>query len=133
MFETTKELSTFFSLSPTRQRKLEKVLESETAGKKKKILADIYRTRWVERYVALETFSDMYVMICTCLDQMIEEGFDAWDADTVIRATGFRSVLHSGSFLVSFVTAKKGLQCVKPLTIKLQSKSKDVCNAHAKS
>ena len=70
-------------------------------------------------------------MICTCLDQMIEEGFDAWDADTVTRATGFRSVLHSGSFLVSFVTAKKGLQCAKPLTIKLQSKSKDVCNAHA--
>ena len=53
------------------------------------------------------------------------------DADTVTRATGFRSVLHSGSFLVSFVTAKKGLQCVKPLTNKLQSNSKDVCSAHA--
>ena len=107
------------------------MLESATPEKKKKKLVDLCRTRWVERHTALETFSDMYVMICTCLDQLIEEGCDAWDADTLTRATGFCSVLHSGSFLVSFVTAKKGLQFAKLLTIKLQSKSKDVCNAHA--
>ena len=63
----------------------------------------------MESHNALETLSDMYVIICTCLGQMIEEGCDAWDADTVTRATGLRSVLHSGYFLVSFVTAKKDL------------------------
>ena len=108
MFETIKELSTFFSSSPKRRRKLEEVLESETLEKKNKKLVDLCTTRWLERHTALETFSDMYVMICTCLDQMIEEGCDAWDAGTVTWAAAFRTVLHSESFLVFFATAKKG-------------------------
>ena len=90
------------------------MLESATPEKKKNKLVDLCRIRWVECHTALETFSDMYVMMCTHLNQMFEEECDAWDADTVTRATGFRCVFFF--FFVSFVTAKKKFAMCQTIT-----------------
>jgi hypothetical protein len=38
--------------------------------------------------------------------------------------------LQSGAFIVAFVIARKGLQYIKPLTVKLQTKSRDISLAH---
>ena len=38
--------------------------------------------------------------------------------------------MQSGSFVVAFVTARKSLQYIKPLTVKLQAKSQDATFAH---
>ena len=59
---------------------------------------------------------------------MREEGYDSWD--TLAKAIGFQNVLNSGLFVAPFVTARKGLQYIKPLTVKLQTKTQDATFTH---
>lgn len=130
MFGVIKEISLFFSSSPKRQRKLENVIAETFAESKKQKLVDLCRTRWVERHVALDTFAELYQVVCGCFGQMCDMGCDSWDSDTLTKATGLLHSMKNGTFVVAFVTARKGLEYIKPLTLKLQTKSSDISLAH---
>jgi hypothetical protein len=86
MFETVKEVSLFFSASPKRQRKLESVIAEAFPDSRKQKLVDLCRTRWVERHTALETFAELYTVVCDCFVQMNQAGCDNWDSETLNRA-----------------------------------------------
>lgn len=130
MFELVKEVSNFFAASPKRQRKLESVIAAAFPDSRKQKLVDLCRTRWVERHAALETFADLYTVVCDCFGQMGEEGSDKWDSDSLTRASGMLNSLQNSSFIVAFVTARKGLQYIKPLTVKLQTVARDIALAY---
>ena len=130
MMATLKELSLFFSLSPKRQRKLEEVIEESQADAGKKKLVDLCRTRWVEKHKALETFSDLYSVVHDCLGQMCEDS-DRWDSETLTKATGFLHTIASSSFIAAFVIVRNCLRYLKPLTVKLQKKAKDIVQAYS--
>lgn len=106
------------------------MIESAMPGSKNKKLVDLCRTRWVEKHAALETFAEMYQIVNDCLGQMAEMGSEFWDADTLTRASGFIQALRSSGFLVAFVIARKGLQYIKPPTVKLQKKARDISSAY---
>lgn len=126
---TLKELSLFFSLSPKRQRKFEEVIRQSAPDMRKTKLVDLCRTRWVEKHQALETFSELYLQVYTCLSQMCENS-DLWDSETLTKATGFLHTIANSSFMVAFVVVRNCLRYLKPLTVKLQKKAKDIVQAY---
>lgn len=75
MLATMREFSLFFSLSPKRQRDLERVLsEAETTEKSdKQKLVDLCRTRWIEMHTAFETLTVLFRSVHVCLTE-IEQG-----------------------------------------------------------
>lgn len=61
---------------------------------------------------------------------MHDMGCDSWDSDTLTKATGLLYSMKNGPFVVAFVTTRKGLEYIKPLTLKLQKKSSNISKAH---
>jgi hypothetical protein len=127
---TLQELSLFFSLSPKRQRKLEEVIKGSQPDTNKTKLVDLCRTRWVEKHAALDAFNDLYLQVHDCLGQMCEDS-DHWDSETLTKATGFLHTITSSTFMVAFIVVRNCLRYLKPLTVKLQKKAKDIVQAYS--
>ena len=130
MLGTLQEVASFFNFAPKRQRKLEEVLSAAMPENKKEKLVDLCKTRWVERHAAFETFAEIYLAVHDCLGQITEDR-TGWDSDTLTRAAGLLTVLQTGDFLVAFVVARKCLQYLKPLTVNLQKRAKDIVAAYS--
>lgn len=96
---------------------------------KMKKLVDLCKTRWVEKHAALDSFAEFYLAVHDCCGQMTNSA--GWDSETLARASGFSHALQSGDFLVAFVVARKCLQYLKPLTVNLQKRAKDIVAAYS--
>ncbi len=62
-----------------------------------------------------------------------EEDYDdwKWDRDTKVKAEGLRSSLTSGTNIAALVVLKNGLHPVKGLSVKLQKRDRDICEAYS--
>ena len=80
--------------------------------------------------MAFEIFADAFCVVYDCLGQMVENRGDL-DNDTLARAVGFLNVIHSGDFLAAFVVARRCLQYLKPITVNLQKRAKDIAAAYS--
>lgn len=129
MYGTMRELALFFTLSPKRQRHLERILDGCDVTRKQK-LVDLCRTRWIETHSSFETLTDLFVYVHQCLTDM-ETGDSEWDSDTLTKCRGLRVAISSSGFLVSFVTTRNCLRYIKPLSVSLQKKTRDIIEAYA--
>lgn len=53
-----------------------------------------------------------------------------WDTETLVKAEGLKSSLTNGTNIAALVVLKNGRQPVKVLSVKLQRRDSDICNAY---
>ena len=87
----------------------------------RKKLVDLCRTRWVERHEAFESFSALF--------KGFEDPQSNWSADSTATANGLLLSITQFDFLITFVVTKTCLAYIKGLSISLQSRPKDICEA----
>jgi len=102
-----------FSNSSSRQRKFDAIMKAGTPGTKKTKLVDLCKTRWVERHVALETYTELFLVAHGCLGQIYEDGGGwEWDVDLTTKASGLHALGASG-FIVAFVRVRNSLRFLR--------------------
>jgi hypothetical protein len=130
MFSTVQSTHAFFSMSPKRSQFLNKVIEqSNSKGElTKKKLKDVCRTRWVERYTALETMLSLYTHVVECMEEIVQDTTE-WSQETRNKANILLDALTSYKFIVSLVITTNILVITKGLCHKLQGRSYDIVQA----
>ena len=101
---------------------------SNNARIKEKKLVDLCRTRWVERHEAFESFSMLYVALVHCFEEIVDPQ-SSWSAENTATADGLLLSITQFEFLVTFVITKNCLAYIKGLSISLQSRAKNICQA----
>ena len=131
------EVANFFNYSPKRQRLFEKVIDVNQTESHRQKLHDLCRTRWIERHLAYETFTELYQSIVDTLDVMLHEADNAeqygqwcWDRESLTKANGLYHVIRSFDFLMALTVTSNALASVRPLSVKLQKKSQDIVRAY---
>ena len=119
------EICLFFSNSPKRQLELENNIKSIEGATAKKLVS-LCKTRWVARIDALEVFFDLFPVVITTLEVISEGSTSGWNAESCRSADYF---LTKFQFVIAFVVAKQCLGYIKGLTISLQKRAKDICQA----
>lgn len=131
MMDVVDSISRFFNNSPKRQLELEKwimeVLPSEEKRRKIKMLC---RTQWVERHDAYEVFTDLFLVIVSCLEAIAHPPSADWNRDTRSEAQSFLLAVSQFSFVVTLVVTQTILAFTRGLSVKLQGRYVDVCRAH---
>ena len=88
------------------------------------------RTRWVERHDAYEVFTDLFVVIVSCLEQIANAPPAEWNRETRSEAQSFLLAVSQFSFIVTLTVTQKILAFTRGLSVKLQGRYVDVCRAH---
>ena len=131
MMEVVDSISRFFNNSPKRQLELEKWIAAVLPGeKKRRKLKMLCRTRWVERHDAYEVFTDLFVVIVSCLEQIANAPPAEWNRETRSEAQSFLLAVSQFSFIVTLTVTQKILAFTRGLSVKLQGRYVDVCRAH---
>ena len=138
MVDVINETFKFFNNPPKRQRFFEHILDAFESDCTKSKLLGLCRTHWVQRYTCYETFYELYVYICCCLEAIInpsvylDKNLDQywdWDSDSKVKAQGLLHSLKSMQNIVSFLVAKNALELIRPIAVKLQKKDQDIVTA----
>ena len=118
----------FFN-SPKRQRLFKHILDAFESDCTKSKLLGLFRTRWLEWHTCYETFYELYVYICCCLEAIInpsayphknlDQNWD-WDSDSKVKAQGLLHSLKSTQNIVAFLVAKNALELIRPIAVKQQ-------------
>ena len=96
------------------------------------------RTQWVKRHTCYETFYELYIYICCCLEAIInpsvypDKNMDQnweWNSESKVKAQGLLHSLKSTQNIVAFLVAKNALQLFRHIAVKLQKKDKDIVAA----
>ena len=122
------EIGLFFNNSAKRQVLLEKHIGLNMPESKKKKLVDLCRTRWVQRHEAFESFCALFKALVHSFEEIVDPQSN-WSADSTATANGLMLSITQFDFLITFVVTKNCLAYIKGLSISLQSRSKDVCEA----
>ena len=130
MMQTADNVCRFFSNSPKRQLALEKWISQICSEEKRKCLKEMCRTRWVERHEAFEVFSDLFLPIVSCLEEMVNSTQSDWNRETRSDANSYLLALSQFSFIVALHVTERVLSYVKGLSVKLQGRSIDVAHAY---
>ena len=126
MMGTVSAVSKFFEHGK-RQDKLVEGVESTLPDSKKKRVKPLCRTRWVERFSALEVFIDLYPAIVSSLqDIACGEDSVSWNWETVADASSLLAAIEKFSFILSLVTVYNILSYIRGVTVMLQQRSLDV-------
>ena len=133
MWTTLHQVAQFFENSPKRQQKFETVIENMPAEdvntSQKRKLVSLCRTRWVLRHTALEVFADLYLTVVATLEE-ISENRQSWNADSVSLASSLLRAITDFSFLASFHITANVMSYIQGLSVGLQEKALDVCQAY---
>lgn len=129
MFATVQAVYSFFSQSPKRTSLLNLIVDEcgNMGPNAKRKIRDICRTRWVERYNALESMLTLLPHVVECMQRIIEE--DDWNQDSRSKATILLDSVTSYKFIVSLVMGSTILLATKSLCQKLQGRAYDICLA----
>ena len=148
MVDTINSCFLFFNNSPKRQRFFELVLEVMGATTKKKHLAGLCKTRWVERHTCFETFLELYKYLSICLKAISlphlfpelvlvtpdDPESEKWgwekNKETKITAQGLHAGIKRPEFIMAFVEVKNSLHLLKGMTVKLQKRDNDTLVAY---
>ena len=131
MNSTITETANFFSNSAKRQAFLETLVDNEISTVKVK---DLCRTRWVYRHEAYTNFFILFKHLVSVMESIVSHeekyGIMNWDANTVVLANGLLKMFTSFSFIVAFTATMNAMAIIKPISIKLQFRNKDVLKAY---
>ena len=124
-------ISRFLNYSPKQQLLLENhiaaLYQSDPELPKRKKLKDLCKTRWAERHNAFEAFSELYVAVVYCLEEMTAAA--GWNRETVSSAQSHLRVLLEFKLLITVNVTKNVLAYTKGLSIKLQGRWQDIVRA----
>ena len=131
----------YFLKSPKRNELLlEIVSKSPVDSNRRKPLIDVCKTRWAERHSAYQHFYQCYVFIIKSLEvigmgihksELSDHFADAsWDHDSKSTAISLLHGLTYFGFIVVFLTAYHFLSHLSGITVKLQSTTIDIIDAH---
>ena len=129
MMGTMVEICLFFSNSPKRQLELEKNIASLDDVTAKKLIG-LCKTRWVARIDALELFMDLFPAVVAALESISDVQAGGWNTDSSRLAGSLLHAITAFPFIIAFVVAKQCLAYVKGLTVSLQKRAKDICQAY---
>ena len=93
-------------------------------------LKEMCRTHWVERHEAFDVFSDLFLPIVSCLEEMVNSTQSDWNRETRSDANSYLLALSQFSFIVALHVTERVLSYVKGLSVKLQGRSIDVAHAY---
>ena len=130
MMGTMVEICLFFSNSPKRQLELEKNIQSIQGATANK-LVNLCKTRWVARIDALEVFFSLFPAVVRTLEVISEGGDTGWNQDSRRSADSLLICITKFQFLIAFVVTKQCLEYIKGLTVSLQKRAKDICQAYS--
>lgn len=99
---------------------------SSTQGK----LVSMCKTWWVARIDALEVFVDLLPAVVSTFESIAEGSSNGWNSESARAAIVLLVVITQFKFIMALMVAQKGLGYIKGLTISLQKRAKDICNAY---
>ena len=120
----------FFSNSPKRQASLEHWIVSIFHGEKQKKVKEMCRTRWVGHHEAFEVFSDLFLAIFSCLEDVANSQAGQWNRDSQSDAQSLLLGMSRFSFIFTLEVTKSILAFTKGLSVNLQGRYVDVARAH---
>ena len=103
MMQTADNVCRLFSNSPKRQLALEKCISQICSEEKRKCLKEMCRTRWVKRHEAFEVFSDLFLPIVSCLEEIINSAQSDWNRKTRSDANSYLLALSQFSFWLPYM------------------------------
>ena len=116
MMEVVDSISHFFNNSPKRQLELEKWIAAVLPGEdKRRKLKMLCRTQWVERHDAYEVFTDLFMVIVSCLEQIANAPPAEWNRETRSEAQSFLLAVLQFSFIVTLTVTQKILAFTRRL------------------
>ena len=124
------EVCLFFTNSPKLQLELEKHIKS-IEGTCALKLGRLCKTRWVARIDAIEVFFYLYLAVVRTLEVISEGSTSRWNTESCRSAENLIVCIKKFHFLMSFIVTKQCLGYTKGLTIFLQKKAKDICQAYS--
>ena len=131
MIDTASSVARFFNNSPKRQLALEKwIADVQPCEEKRRKLKDLCRTRWIERHEAYEVFIDLFLLLVSCLEDIVQTSSSEWNRDTRSDAQSCLLALSQFSFICTLVVTETILACTKGLSVKLQGRYIDAIRAH---
>ena len=129
MMSTMVEICLFFSNSPKRELELEKNIKSMISGAATK-LVNLCKTRWVARINALEVFYDLYPAVVKILEIISEDSSSGWNSESSKSAHTLLVCITQFEFIMAFIVGLRCLDYIKGLTITLQKRTIDICQAY---
>lgn len=130
MMGTMVEICLFFSNSPKRQLELEKNIQSTESATAKK-LVNLCKTRWVARIDALEVFHNLFPVVVKTLEIISEGGTTGWNQESRRMAGNLLVCITKFQFIIAFVVTRQCLEYIRGLTVSLQKRAKDICQAYS--
>ena len=130
MMGTMVEICLFFSNSPKRQNELEKQIATVDNTRAKKLVS-LCKTRWVARIDALEVFFDLFPAVVQTLEVISSGSASGWNSESCRAAEGLLICITRYQFIISFVVTKECLQYTKGITVSLQKRANDICQAYS--
>ena len=130
MMGTMVEICLFFSNSPKRQSELEKQITLVDSSRAQKLVS-LCKTRWVARVNALEVFFDLFPAVVETFSIISSGSSSGWNSESCRAAESLLICITRYQFIISFVVAKECLQYTKGLTVSLQKRANDICQAYS--
>ena len=121
-----KQMSYFFNLSQPRQMLLEKNISIHCADARKKKLADVCRTRWVDRVNGMDTFEELFVPLFFTLTEMSSNLEKQCNPKTSSDASSLLTLISSFKSIAALVISRNVFDITLPVTQLLQAKNIDI-------
>jgi hypothetical protein len=128
MMDCIKCIHYFFDLSAKRTDALQSIITSKAPETRRQKIKDVCRTRWIERYDALDTIVSLLPYVVQCFEQ-ITTSRNEWSQDTKTQATGLLHRVSSFEFIVALTVCSGVLSITKGLCVQLQSRGFDLYQA----
>ena len=88
------------------------------------------QTQWVERHDTYHVFIDVFVVVVSCLEEIVNAPPTDWNRDTHSEAQSFLLAVLQFSFAATLVPTQAILAYTRGLSVKLQKRYVDVSHAH---
>ena len=126
MTGVVRHAGTYFDAHPKRQSAFKTVIDDLQPEYSKTKLGDLCRTRWVQRFDALDTFQEFHPSVVACMEKIGDAGPKNWSTDSLTDAKGLLLSMTSTDFICVLVVTNKCLGYISALTSSLQAEAKDV-------
>ena len=123
------EICLFFSNSAKRELELENNIKTMNCSKATKLVS-LCKTRWVARINAFEVFFDLYPAVVKTFEVISEGSAHGWNADSCKAADTLLTCITQFKFIMAFIACLKCLGYIKGLTISLQKRTNNICQAY---
>lgn len=128
MLKHVNEVSHFINISQTRNIPFEESIKTHCSASdtKKTKLADVCRTRWVERIQGMDTFQELFIPLYRVLEDMADNAEGEYNPSLSSDALSHFRHISTFDFIVVFIITRHVLDATLAVTQLLQGKSLDI-------